>query len=145
MLQFRKSFSRISGATTIFPDVIWKSIPCSTFVPSHKSKARLVCFLREFKVSSKLRCWPRTFQVNSFPSVTAFNVWCCCLTAFPPSFAYTPNQLDIQVRIKFVLKTVLGDLREKFSRERSGQSVSLLNHLKQGLLPWNSQLQCLLH
>ena len=32
----------------------------------------------------------------------------------------------------------LGDLREKFSRERSGQRVSLLNHLKQGLLPWNS-------
>ena len=29
----------------------------------------------------------------------------------------------------------LGDLREKISRERSGQSVSLLNHLKQGLLP----------
>ena len=32
----------------------------------------------------------------------------------------------------------LGDLREKFSRERSGQGISLLNHLKQGLLPWNS-------
>ena len=26
----------------------------------------------------------------------------------------------------------LGDLREKFSRERSGQSVFLFNHLKQG-------------
>ena len=35
-------------------------------------------------------------------------------------------------------KLQLGDLRRNFSRERSDQSVSLLNHLKQGLLPWNS-------
>ena len=33
----------------IFLDVIGKSIPCSTFVPNHKSKARLVCFLQNFK------------------------------------------------------------------------------------------------
>ena len=58
MIQFLKSqnISRISGATTIFLDVIWKSIPCSTFVPNHKSKCRLVCFLRKFNVSGKLRC-----------------------------------------------------------------------------------------
>ena len=30
---------------------------------------------------------------------------------------------------------LLGDLGGNFSRERSGQSVSLLDHLKQGLLP----------
>ena len=35
-------------------------------------------------------------------------------------------------------QVILGDLRKKFSREHSGQSVSLLNHLTQGLLPWNS-------
>ena len=34
---------------------------------------------------------------------------------------------------------------KKFSRERSGQSVSLLKHLKQGLSPQNSKLQCFLH
>ena len=33
---------------------------------------------------------------------------------------------------------LLGDLRDEISRERSGQSVSLLSHLKQRLLPWNS-------
>ena len=38
----------------------------------------------------------------------------------------------------FRAQVILGDLRKKFSRERSGQSVSLLNHLTQGLLPWNS-------
>ena len=29
----------------------------------------------------------------------------------------------------------LGDLRQKFSRERSGQSVSLLNHLSKDCYP----------
>ena len=33
---------------------------------------------------------------------------------------------------------------EKFLRQHSGQSISLLSHLKQGLLLWNSQLQCFL-
>ena len=47
-----------------FLDVIWESIPCSTFVPNHTPKARLVCFLRKFNVSSKLSCSPKTFKVN---------------------------------------------------------------------------------
>ena len=41
--------------------------------------------------------------------------------------------------IKFLrTRSVLGDLTEKVSRQRSGQRVSLFNQLKQGLLPGNS-------
>ena len=36
------------------------------------------------------------------------------------------------------LLILLGDLREKVSRQRSGQRVSLINQLKHGLLPGNS-------
>ena len=40
---------RFSGAIAIFLDVIWKRIPCSTFVPNHTSKARLVFSYENFK------------------------------------------------------------------------------------------------
>ena len=57
-----------------------------------------------------------------------------------------------------LIEPSLGDLREKISRERSGQSVSLLNHLKQScyheavscnvfsinLLPFESLPNCVL-
>ena len=37
----------------IFLDVMWKSIPCSTFVPDYTSKARLVsCESFKFQASS---------------------------------------------------------------------------------------------
>ena len=53
-----------------------------------------------------------------------------CLKLFP--FFW-----DTLYTISLNAEQFLGDLRGKFSRERSGQSVSLLNHLKQGRLPLN--------
>ena len=47
-IQKMLNISRFPGVITIFLVVIWKSIPCSTFVPNHTSKARLVCFLRKY-------------------------------------------------------------------------------------------------
>ena len=46
--------------------------------------------------------------------------------------------LVIVVRSNHAIGVLLADLREKISRECSGQSVSLSSHLNQGLLPRNS-------
>ena len=54
------------------------------------------------------------------------------------AFVIGNNTEEVIDLLNILARDILGDLREKFSRERSGQCVSLLNHLKQGLLPWNS-------
>ena len=72
---------------------------------------------------------------NGFHAWKAIPNTCGIRKVFHKNFK--PSQIyksEINLYPKFYHR-VLGDLREKFSRERSGQSVSLLNHLKQGLLP----------
>ena len=52
-----------------------------------------------------------------------------------PLLPLLPPPPPSPITFETVDEILLGDLREKISRERSGQSVSLLHHLKQGLLP----------
>ena len=67
-----------------------------------------------------------------FHAMISHNVYCPTNIGYYQAIAAPPTDFNT---VYTVLK--LADLREKFSRERNGQSVSLLNHLKQGLLPWN--------
>ena len=47
-IQNKLNISRFSGAIAIFVDAVRKIVACSTLVPNHTSKARLVCFLLKF-------------------------------------------------------------------------------------------------
>ena len=61
--------------------------------------------------------------------------WSKAVASVSNSMNIFPVQLTHSILAWYSMLVIWG---KKFSRERSGQSVSLLNHLKQVLLPWNS-------
>ena len=83
---------------------------------------------------------------TSEPGQTAFGEGAECAMC-QKRHVLSPSSPDVHAAPKLfeVYDCILDDLRDKISKQRSGQSVSLLNSLKQELLPKNSKLQFVLH
>ena len=116
----------------------------------------LKTFVVKETLSVPIPFWEKGSVMNDVASITKNFWWSVATISNFPKFCLILATSYCWIRahiIKFWVQECLDDDRiflhrlhtnclviwgKKFSRERSGQSVYLLNHLKHGLLPWNS-------